>query len=472
MDNSAVKESLISFQSSQGYEGRGTPLKINRFATVFELCSPATFLRTSEVLPDFQIVLRDRAIYAGKAVVKTLINTGPLTICEASLGDGWIDVDLSATGEPGKLAAEFSNFVGEWEKLYRIRPEFKLLISDMQSFLTDMRLWLEQVELGIRSSPSADRLHLEHEISSQLSPAVVDAMDSIWDRFDPIATAIEEDARGAHQAFLRRHLHPLMLCSPFAYRTYHKPLGYAGDYESVNMILRDPYEGSSLFARMINSWLLQQSPARAHRNRIRYLKEKLLAETVRVAAKGRNARVLNIGCGPAAEVQRFLAEQEISNRAEFALLDFNDETLQHAGSVLGQLKSRHQRTTAIEPLRKSIHQILKEAGKHVQRPATLQYDFVYCAGLFDYLADVACQKLASIFYEWIAPGGLLLITNVDASKPFHRSMEYILEWHLNCRSGDQLVRLINPHSSLGTLAITSDETGVNLFAEIRKPIHG
>lgn len=34
-----------------------------------------------------------------------------------------------------------------------------------------------------------------------------------------------------------------MLCSPFAYRAYHKPLGYAGDYEMVNMIARDPYEG-------------------------------------------------------------------------------------------------------------------------------------------------------------------------------------------------------------------------------------
>src|SRR6476469_8922277 len=103
MDSTAIKESLISFQSSQGFDGGGTPLRINRFAAVFELCSPATVLRTSEVLPDFQILLRDRAVYAGKAVVKTLINTGPLTICEASLGDGWIDVDLSTTAEPGKL---------------------------------------------------------------------------------------------------------------------------------------------------------------------------------------------------------------------------------------------------------------------------------------------------------------------------------------------------------------------------------
>ena len=56
----------------------------------------------------------------------------------------------------------------------------------------------------------------------------------------PIVNSFETDLHGPHEAYLRRHLHPLLLCSPFAYRTYQKPLGYAGDYEMVNMIVRDP----------------------------------------------------------------------------------------------------------------------------------------------------------------------------------------------------------------------------------------
>ena len=55
----------------------------------------------------------------------------------------------------------------------------------------------------------------------------------------------------------------LLLSSPFLYRAYQKPLGYAGDYEMVNMIARDPYEGGSLFAKVVNLWFLSQWPARA-----------------------------------------------------------------------------------------------------------------------------------------------------------------------------------------------------------------
>src|SRR5436309_7141006 len=128
---------------------------------------------------------------------------------------------------------------------------------------------------------------------------------------------------------MQRQLHPLVLCAPFVYRTYSKPLGYAGDYEMVNMITRNPCEGGSLFAKLVNAWFLAQPPAQAHRHRLDYLVQKLTEETARVSAEGRLARIFNLGCGPAVEVQRFLESKDFSDRASFTLLDFNEETLQH-----------------------------------------------------------------------------------------------------------------------------------------------
>ena len=104
-----------------------------------------------------------------------------------------------------------------------------------------------------------------------------------------------------HRSYIQRHLHPIVLCAPFAYRSYRKPLGYAGDYEMVNMMLRDPREGSSLFAKIFNVWLLHQGSAAAHRNRISFLKKRLVEETAAAARAGRKARILNLGCGPAWE---------------------------------------------------------------------------------------------------------------------------------------------------------------------------
>src|SRR5256885_932406 len=106
----------------------------------------------------------------------------------------------------------------------------------------------------------------------------------------------------------------------------------------VNMILRDPKEGASLFAKLFNVWLLHQDSAAAHRNRLEFLRQRLIQEALRGLRRGRVLRVLNLGCGPAGEVQQFLTEGSLADQAEFALLDFNDETVKHTGRALDELR--------------------------------------------------------------------------------------------------------------------------------------
>jgi len=120
-----------------------------------------------------------------------------------------------------------------------------------------------------------------------------------------VAEPLEKEDMPAHRDYMRRQLHPLLLCSPLPIAPLKNRWVYAGDYEMVNMILRNVPEGGSLFAKVVNSWFLDQPPARAHRNRIDYLKGRLVDETARSARKGRPMRILNLGCGPAVEVQEF-----------------------------------------------------------------------------------------------------------------------------------------------------------------------
>jgi len=100
------------------------------------------------------------------------------------------------------------------------------------------------------------------------------------------------------------------------------------------------------------------------------------------------------------------------------------------------------------------------------------YDLVYCAGLFDYVSDRVCRRLVELFYSWLAPGGLVLVTNVNAAKPFRHSMDYILEWHLICRNRLQMQGLVPDAAPASAWQISADATGVNLFLEIRKPASG
>ena len=462
------RESFLVCRNSQGVQIRATILRLTRYIVAFEVYNPYSILQTSEVLSGFQIFINRRIVYSGRAVVRTLVNTGIYLVAEAGLDDGWLDVDLfSPLNQRERLLAEFQEFIDEWTSVQQVDKEFKIVVSDLHSLLGGLRGWLEQVELGIRSVPMDNQSAVERQVISDLQPAILPQVHSLFKRFEAIALSVPERSQPLYQFYLRRQLHPLLLCAPFVHRIYEKPLGYAGDYEMVNMILRSPYEGASLFAKLVNTFFLSQPPAEAHRNRIRYLTEQITSETERVAQLGRTPRIFNLGCGPAREVQDFLIKEDVSNLAEFTLVDFNEETLHYTANRLAELKRQYNRRTLVSYLPKSVSQILRDSRRAQEGFISGSYDLVYCAGLFDYLSDRVCRKMMEILYDLVAPGGLLITTNVAAHNPVRNMMEYVGAWNLIYRDARQLASL-RP-SSEGESLVTTEPTSMNLFLELRKP---
>jgi extracellular factor (EF) 3-hydroxypalmitic acid methyl ester biosynthesis protein len=472
--NDEVKDCLIVCQTSEGVDIHAVLTKLTRYFVVFEIYGPGSVLRASEVLNEFKIIIRNRTIYSGRATIRTLVNTGQIEVCEATLNESfWSDLEFTpAMTQNGMLGEKFNGFIQEWQKLYKIQPEYKIIVADMQSFFTDLRLWLDQVELGIRASPAADRAQLEKEAANQLARPIIPCVNTLFEKFENIAMGLEEEVRQAHRNYMRRQLHPLILCAPFAHRTFEKPLGYAGDYEMVNMIIRNGHEGGSLYAKLVNTWFLQQPPAEAHRNRVQYLKTRLMEETARAARGGRPAQILNLGCGPAGEVREFLKDSPLSDNARFTLLDFNDETIEYARVGLRGIKTEFKRNTGLQFQKKSVLQLLKEAVQPAGGKPHQQYELVYCAGLFDYLTDRTCKQLMDLFYEWTAPGGLLIATNVEPANPLRNGMEHLLDWNLIYRTAAQM-RLVKPQDAdRESVNVFSDSTGVNVLLEVRKPENG
>ncbi|MDB6066485.1 MAG: hypothetical protein JWR26_2693 [Pedosphaera sp.] len=471
----ALHDCLIVCQNSEGVNIRATLVKLSRFNVVFEIYGAGGGLRLSEVLADFKVVIHDRTIYSGRASIRSLVNTGQNEVCEATLDESaWTDLQFATATANGYLRGKFDDFMKEWQRFYRIVPEFKAVMADMQSFLSEMRLWSEQVELEIRTSPAAAQPALERRAVDELTAPVVKVIDTFVDRFETLVADLDPDLHPVHCALLRRQLHPLVLSSPFAHRTFYKPLGYAGDYGMVDMMVRPPHEGETLFAKIINTWLLGQAPAQAHRNRVVYLTRKLYEEAARTRSLGRRLKVYNVGCGPAAEIQAYLRDHPISSETDFTLLDFNEETLQHGASILEGVRVKNNRSTQIQFIRRSVNQLLKEASRPVPQSSTAgQYDFIYCAGLFDYLSDLVCKRLMDMFYSMLAPGGLLVATNVsdalNADRPFRYSMEYILDWHLIYRDGHQVATFAPELAPPDSSNVVLEDTGTNVFIEVRKP---
>jgi extracellular factor (EF) 3-hydroxypalmitic acid methyl ester biosynthesis protein len=468
--NGETKDCWVTYAEGQSSE-IGKLLRLTRHVAVFETYAPSSALQMSQVLTAFKILVQGNTIYSGRAVIRGLIHAGVAFVCEVSLDDRWLDA-------PGLLwpaapeAAKFTSFIHGWQRFYKVAPEFKVAVADLHAFLSDLRIWLDQQELAVNAGPPEQDRDRSELILRGMEEPVMQTIDLLHQRFEEIGDSVSAESRPAHQHFARRHLHPLFLCAPFGYRAYHKPLGYAGDYEMVNMILRPPYEGSSLFAQVMNMWLLRQYPSEAHRNRIDYLVDLLKGESLRRQVRDEVCRIVSIGCGPAHEIQRFLVSTPLADRVRIELIDMNDETLAHTASLLEALKIRHGRRTTVETRKRSVLSLLRDAARPAGTTAARRHDFIYCAGLFDYLTDPACQQLLKLCWDWLAPGGLLVATNVDTFRPFRHMLEFLLDWHLNYRNQAQMRALLPADIPADAVSITSDATGVNLFLEIRRSVSG
>ncbi len=460
---------MVVCETSRGVEVHGTLVRLTRLVVSFEIHNVSDTLQMSEVLTNLKILTRGQTIYSGRAVITNLVDAGPVVVCQANLRDPRAGISLGTlTQQPEQLRSAFAELVQGWEKIYRIQDDFKLVVANIQSFLHELCHWADELETGMASGGKPD-MAAERRAVAELVAPITPCLNHLFENFEICSNRIAPELQPAHGLYAKRQLHPLLLCAPFMHRIYRKPLGYAGDYEMVSMILRDPHEGGSLFAKLLNTWFLSQSPAEAHRNRVKYLTSKLREENMRALRKNQRMRVLNLGCGPAGEVHAFMREDDLCNHASLTLLDFNDETIRDTGNALRAVNRQFNRATEINMVKRSVHQVLKDGNKGSNVPGAGTFDFVYCAGLFDYLSDRTCKQLMNIFYELLAPGGLLVATNVDSYNPIRNIMGYIFEWKLVERNGTEFLTLSPDKSERDNCQVIADVTGCNIFLECRKP---
>lgn len=458
-------DSLIKFVNSQSTEATGTLVQITRNNVVMEVYNPYSIVQLSEVLNDLVIRREDRVIYKGRAVVSTLVNTGLYLVVSATLVDPWQDLKGLEHDSIG-IREEAERFLNDREST-GIEPSFQLVVFELRSFLLDLSRWLEQVDLfaeqdGISHDPKLTN-QLIKELKTPLLPKLMEHLLS----FENKANLIEPEKVIQHKTFVRQDLHPLLLRSPFMWRTFTKPLGYAGDYEMVNMILRSPDEGPTTYAKLLNNAFLLDGPAEGHRNRVKILQQRLKLLLTEAKKENKQYRVLNIACGPAVEIQRLLASESINNAIKFDLLDFNEETLAYIKSQINSIIVNNDNNVEVDYIHKSVHTLLKEASK-TELENSESYDLVYCAGLFDYLSNKVCNRLMRLFWKLVKPGGKILVTNVHTDNPVKLGMEYLMEWHLIYRDEKGMNDLL---PGLGEQTVYKDDSGINVFLEIEKPVN-
>jgi extracellular factor (EF) 3-hydroxypalmitic acid methyl ester biosynthesis protein len=460
----ALADSVVVFVNSQGISARGTLVSLKRTLIIFEVYNPYSIVQMSEVLKEVRITRRQRTIYTGRAMVSNLVSTGLMLIVSAALVDPWSELEGLNTQMGVREEAE--RFLDDWRDASDLEPSFQLSISRFKGFLVEFNRWLEGTELTLGQSPTKQRAPLARELADQVYECSSARMAELIDSFEREYQRIDPERHDVHKYHAQRELHPLVLVSPWAHRCFSKPFGYAGDYEMLNMLLRDPYEGPSTYAWMINRYLLTTAPSIAYANRIAMLVEHLRFESHRVRrAASRPLKALSVGCGPVNEVQRFLREDSLSAGCEFHLMDFNQPTIDFAREQVELASRERGNRISATFVHRSIHELLQDARGH-GAAGTPEYDLIYCAGLFDYLSDRICGGLIEQFYSQLIPGGLVIVTNVENSRPIVASLEMLMEWYLIYRDRDAMLAL---KPGLGEQSVACDVTGINQFLLVRKP---
>jgi extracellular factor (EF) 3-hydroxypalmitic acid methyl ester biosynthesis protein len=391
-----------------------------------------------------------------------------MLIVSAKLLDPWIGLSTLIREEANsELRSEIASFIAYWEKANRLRESFVLAVNRLRSFLGELSRWLGPLDVEYGQEYPAGHAEICRETVERLGKQLIPRMVALFQEFEYEASEVPVEQLEQHKAFAQRDLHPLVLSAPFVHRTFSKPLGYAGDFEMMNMIQGDSIQGPTIYASLVNTLFLAAPIPRSVRNRIEMLHSHLASESMRVWGAGGRFRALSVGCGSAIEVQKFLAEGAGESACDFTLLDFNEETLRYAQAQLNSIRSVRSGGVSIEFVRESVHNLLKIREKGAIADA--RYDFVYCSGLFDYLSDRVCARLLSLFYSWVRPGGLVLVTNMHSANPDKYIMDYLMEWYLNYRD-EESMRALYP--TLGKQRVFADETGINVSLEIRKGLAG
>lgn len=452
----------------------GRILRLSPHFLVCEMLNPQQALAAGFVADEATVYLARREAYHGPARLIKVVHTGQALIGEWALSAAWQTVSpaSSASVMPGSEALQ--PFLQRIRVLGRIHEVFKAVVADVASVLEEARQCLDRVEMSIQPAPGQTHLDAQRALFPELSKDLFPVLDQVFGKFEEASKDIPPDLDVEYHSLVRQRLHPLMMCAPFIHHVYAKPLGFAGDYGALHKLMEDPYEGHTLYARLLNAWLVLSPAGDAYRHRIALLVDEMRTQARRCHENGGGLRVLSIGCGAANEVVRYLELEELSHSSEFTLVDFHPDTLAFALAQVEKARQQHWRLARVTLVPQSIQGlVMDEARMRRKGLASLGsvaraagYDFIYCTGLFDYFSDRVCRRLTQTMHHMLAPGGRLVLCNFAPENPIRQFMKYVLDWNLTHRTEAEMQALVPP-GARSTCSVSPG--GVETYLHIDKP---
>jgi extracellular factor (EF) 3-hydroxypalmitic acid methyl ester biosynthesis protein len=227
---------------------------------------------------------------------------------------------------------------------------------------------------------------------------------------------------------------------------YHKPHKYAGDYELLNRIQTRNISSENRFKKWDEYFHYCAAP-RAVRFRMKYLHD-LLEKKMKIYPGGFS--FLNISSGACWDISEFYKTYP-SAKIEIECVEHDRDAIELAKKFL----------------QNKANEIVFYNSNILRFRFEKNYDFLWAAGLFDYLNDEIFVKILNRMISHTKPGGEIVIGNLNVTNPTKYYM-LILQWIVIHRTEEKMKELARAAgASDKQIYVFTEPLGVNMFLHIQ-----
>lgn len=391
----------------------------------------ATF-EVGELVP-FAVKQAGLSIFEGKAKVVRAERSVFGSKVALNLVDGVVDfhslLRRNAQARISQQLATLDPHVGGM-----VSQEYRAHCADVLRFL---RAYRAVVEASVKPFPHQSAGMSVDEAYAMCEERIIPQWRSLWRAGNQLVVDVMADKKRleAMKEYTELVLTPEFNHGPVWHRSYFKPAGYPGDFEIMNYVYDWQREGADVYGQLMHRIGLDVAECIGTRM---HVVRKVLGDAVRAQKGDTPVRVLSLGCGSAREVELYLKDPEApQGPVRFTLIDQEANALAYAYEHAHPLTISMKPQAKVQAINVSFTDVLR-GGAWLDDVGP--QDLIYSVGLLDYLIDRRARSLAARLYERLAPGGMLIIGNMNETELSNLwPMEFITDWHLFYRTDKDMM---------------------------------
>lgn len=365
--------------------------------------------------------------------------------------------------ETMKEIVQVSNFIFDLNNHIKkakatVPEQIRLVIYEMKDSLKRVDLFLSDLQKNLKFGNFTDKKIFEESAIKTAGSWLLELIRVGNLELNKLSESLSSESLNEALAFYRENLRDSLYQSIFAERCLEKPLGYAGDYEMMNLMYRNEDFGNSLFGRTVEYAIQKHPEPQAVRNRAEFLLEKLKAQV----AEKPESTILSVASGPAFELKMLLEQADANTlrSIKLVLLDQDLSALKNAQLSLRSAMKKKGINAEVELINTSIKNVITTGL------GNRSFDMIYSAGLFDYFQDDVAKLAAKRLLDATNANGKVIIGNFNIHTPNKFGMKIIFDWDLLYRSEETLKKLYEFSGVKNR--IEHENNKINLFCILQK----